>query len=104
LTPATGEPTIPPMQRETLETILQRAEGIELDGDQYKVAESHDVTVLLGRPGQAMPVPHVVCLRLEGTHVELTARERGTLYTTYDAIHALLDSAKQKRDGTNVGF
>jgi hypothetical protein len=93
------------MQREALLAILERAEGIRVDGDRHRTAEDHQLTVYVGQPGRAVAIDHVLSLFLAPTHLELEARDRGTFYVSYDAIHALLDTGKKERKGAaGVGF
>jgi hypothetical protein len=94
------------MPRETLLTILRRAEAVRLDGDRYLVEAGHDLTVYMGQPGRAVAIDHVQSLVLTDTHVEVEARDRGTFYVAYDVVHALLDSRRKERKGTGgaVGF
>jgi hypothetical protein len=95
------------MQRETLLAMLQRAPGAQLDGDRFKVKEDHALTVYLGQPGRAVAIDHVLSITLTDTHIEVEARDRGTFYAAYDAIHALLNAPRKKEGrggGSSVGF
>ena len=93
------------MQRDTLLTILQRAEAVQADGDRYRVKDGHDLTVYLGQPGRATAIDHVLSLTLADGHIEVEARDRGTFYVTYEVVHALLDGRRKERSGSGgVGF
>jgi hypothetical protein len=96
------------MQRETLVAMLQRAEGVRLDGDRFRVTEDHEVTVYLGQPGRAVAIDHVLSIVLTDSHVEVEARDRGIFYVAYDVLHALLDARRKERrggmGGGSVGF
>lgn len=93
------------MQRETLQTILRRAQGVQQDGDRFRVKEDHQVSLYLGQPGRAVAIEHVLSIVLADTHIEIEARDRGTFYATYEAAHALLDSPRKERKGASgVGF
>ena len=99
--------TIAPMQRETLATVLDRAAGVERDAEVYRRQEGHELTLYLGQPGRAMVVSHVESVALLDGHVEIEAKDRGTLYADYDTIHALLDRQgddKKKHSRGTVGF
>jgi hypothetical protein len=106
LTPMDAHHTIRAMQRDTLLTILQRAPAVRLDGDRYLVNDDHDLTVYLGQPGRATAIDHVLSIALAEEHIEVEARDRGTLYVTYEVVHALLDGRRKERRGTagGVGF
>jgi hypothetical protein len=105
LTRLWASPTIAAMQRETLLAILERAEGVRTDGDRHRTAEDHHLTLYVGQPGRAVAIDHVLSLFLAPTHLELEARDRGTFYVSYDAIHALLDANKKEKKGApGVGF
>jgi hypothetical protein len=96
---------MPPMQRETLQVILRRADGLAQDGDRFRVKEDRQVTIYLGQPGRAVAIEHVVSIVLADTHIEVEARERGTFYASYDTAHALLDAPRKERKGASgVGF
>lgn len=96
------------MERATLTAILERADGTERtsggDGDVFRTRDGHDLTLYLGRPGSAMPLPHVLSVTLTDSYACVEARERGVLYTTYEAIHGLLDSKKKGSSSGGVGF
>jgi hypothetical protein len=94
------------MQRETLQVILRKASGVQLDGDRFRVKEDHQLTVYLGQPGRAVAIDHVVSILLSDTHLEIEARDRGTFYATYDIAHALLVAPRKERRGgaSGVGF
>lgn len=105
LTGCAAHITITAMQRETLQTILRRAEGVQQDGDRYRVEEDHELTVYFGQPGRAVAIDHVLSIVLADTHLEVEARDRGTFYASYDVIHALLDTRRKGRHGAaGVGF
>ena len=93
------------MQRETLQVILRRTDGVQQDGDRFRVKEDRQLTVFLGQPGRAVAIEHVLSILLADTHIEVEARDRGTFYATYDVVHALLDSPRKERKGASgVGF
>lgn len=94
------------MQRETLELILSRTHGTERTADRFVTREAHELTVYVGRPGSAMALQNVLSITLADAHVEIEVKERGTFYTAYDAVHALLDGPRKERSGgrSGVGF
>lgn len=94
------------MQRETLRTIAERLQCVR-DGDLYRVHDERRLTVYLGQPGRGVAIDHVLSLLLSEAHLEIEARDRGTFYVAYDAIHAVLDGARKEGRGTgggSVGF
>jgi hypothetical protein len=93
------------MQRETLQTILRRAPGMQEDGERFRVREDHEVTFYLGQPGRAVSIDHVLSVLLADTHIEIEARDRGRFYATYEVVHALLENRRKERKGAaDVGF
>jgi hypothetical protein len=93
------------MQREVLQAILRRAPGVQQDGDRFLVRDDYELTVYLGQPGRAVAIDHVLALSLVDSHVEVEARDRGTFYAAYDAVHALLERRRKERKGAaGVGF
>ena len=96
---------MPPMQRETLQVILRRTDGVQQDGDRFRVKEERQLAVYLGQPGRAVAIEHVLSILLADAHIEIEARDRGTFYVTYDVVHALLDAPRKERKGASgVGF
>ena len=91
------------MQRETLLAILERATGLSKDGERYTVREGHQLTVFIGQPGRSVAIEHVLGLLASATHLEVEARDRGTFYLGYDALHALLDAPRKDRKGGPAG-
>jgi hypothetical protein len=93
------------MQRETLEAILNRTSGLTRADGRYRTAEEHEVSVYVGRPGSAMALQSVLGLALLDGHVEIEVKERGTFFTTYEALHAVLVSPRKERASRGgVGF
>jgi hypothetical protein len=93
------------MQRETLQTILRRAAGLQQDGERFRVRDDYELTVYFGQPGRAVAIEHVLSVLLADAHIEIEARDRGTFYATYDVVHALLESRRRERKGAaGVGF
>ena len=99
------------MQRETLEVILGRAPGIERKSDQaakterFNTLDEHEISVYIGRPGSALALQGVLAITLLDAHAEIEAKDRGTFYTTYEAVHAVLvGPRKEKNTRGGVGF
>ena len=93
------------MQRETLEAILGHSAGFSRDGGRFKAADEHEVAVYIGRPGSAMALQGVLSIVLIDTHVEIEVKDRGTFYTTYEALHAVLVGPRKERSSRGgVGF
>jgi hypothetical protein len=98
-------PTIAGMQRELLQTILERAKCVRQDGDVFRTIADQHLTVFLGQPGRSVAIDHVLSIAFAEAHLEIEARDRGTFYATYDAVHALLDGTRKERRGSGgVGF
>jgi len=93
------------MQRETLEAILGNSPGFSRDGGRFKAAEEHEVSVYIGRPGSAMALQGVLSIVLVDTHVQIDVKDRGSFYTSYDALHAVLVGPRKERTSRGgVGF
>ena len=93
------------MQRETLRTIIERARCVRQDGDLYRVNPDQQLTIYLGQPGRSVAIDHVLSVTFAEAHLEIEARDRGTFYASYDAVHALLDGTRKERRGQGaVGF
>lgn len=93
------------MQRETLEAILGRTSGLQRAEDRWKAVDEHEVAVYVGKPGSAMALQGVLSIALLDVHVEVEVKDRGTFYTTYDALHAVLVGPRKERSGRGgVGF
>ena len=93
------------MQRETLEAILNRTSGLSRAEGRYRAVEEHEVAVYVGKPGSAMALQPVIALAMLDTHVEIEVKERGTFFTTYEALHAVLVGPRKERAGRGgVGF
>ena len=94
------------MERETLVTILKRAAHEEEAGKRYTPEEEQELNFYLGRPGNAMVVTHVLSVSLFDSHLEVEARDKGTVYTGYDSVHAVLTAPRSagKSGRGGVGF
>jgi hypothetical protein len=85
------------MQRETLEAILNRTSGLTLSEGRWSAASEQEVAVYIGRPGSAMALQGVLSL--------IEVKDRGTFFTTYEALHAVLVGPRKERSGRGgVGF
>jgi len=93
------------MQRETLLAILGSAPGLRKEGTRYQVGDGHSIAVYVGQPGRAAAIEHVLTINVPETHLEVEARDRGTFYLSYDAIHCVLAASRKERKGAaGVGF
>jgi hypothetical protein len=93
------------MQRETLEAILNRTSGLQKVEGRWKAVDEHEVSVYVGKPGSAMALQGVLGLSLLDGHVEIEVKDRGTFYTTYEALHAVLVGPRKERAARGgVGF
>jgi hypothetical protein len=94
------------MQKETLIKILERAPGLDKDGDCYRTRDGHNIAFYLGEPGNAMVIGGVQRVTLLPEYLEINAKPSTTLYVTHETIHALAvkqeDDSKVSRAG--VGF
>jgi hypothetical protein len=105
LTLGIGTARMRAMQRETLEAILGRTSGLERSDGRWKSVEEHEVSAYIGRPGNAMALQGVLSIGLYDTHLELEVKDRGTFYTTYEALHAVLVGPRKERTSRGgVGF
>jgi len=93
------------MQRETLEAILGRTSGLQRADGRWKSIDEHEVSVYIGRPGSAMALQGVLSMALLDAHVEIEVKDRGTFFTTYEALHAVLVGPRKERSVRGgVGF
>lgn len=93
------------MQRETLEAILNRTSGLQRVEDRWRAVDEHEVAVYVGKPGSAMALQSVLAVSLIDTHVEIEVKDRGTFYTAYEALHAVLVGPRKERASRGgVGF
>lgn len=93
------------MQRDTLLAILGSAPGLRKDGARFQVEDGHSIAVYVGQPGRAAAIEHVLTIAVPESHLEVEARDRGTFYLPYDAVHCVLAASRKERKGTaGVGF
>ena len=93
------------MQRETLEAILNHTSGLQKVEGRWKAVDEHEVSVYVGKPGSAMALQGVLGVSLIDSHVEIEVKDRGTFYTTYEALHAVLVGPRKERAARGgVGF
>jgi hypothetical protein len=93
------------MQRETLEAILNRTSGLQKVEGRWKAVDEHEVSVYVGKPGSAMALQGVLGVSLLDSHVEIEVKDRGTFFTTYEALHAVLVGPRKERAARGgVGF
>jgi hypothetical protein len=106
LTAPGAEHTIAAMQRETLLAILGSVPGLRKDGARYLTQDGQEIAVYVGQPGRAAAVEHVLSITAPETHLEIEARDRGTFYLAYDAVHGVLATPRKERKGAagGVGF
>ena len=93
------------MERPTFEAMLEAANGVERDGNEYTVAEGHTLSVYIGEPGQAMEVTEVVAVRLDAAFCTATSREHNAVYCVeYSSLHGLCVRPPSGGGGRRAGF
>ena len=94
------------MQRDTLRAVLERIEGLDVDGKTHRCREGHQVTLFLGELGRGMVVSNVQSLCLEATHAEIVAKDRGTLLVPLEAISGVqcVENEPKGAKRAGVGF
>jgi hypothetical protein len=93
------------MERPTFEAMLEAADGVEQDGNDYSVAEGYSLCVYVGQPGQAMDVSEVGALRLDTAFCEATSREHNSVYfLEYSSLHGLCVRPPAGSGGRRAGF
>jgi len=93
------------MERPTFEAMLEAAAGVERAGSEYTVAEGYNLSVYIGKPGQAMEVSEVATLRLDEAFCEATSREHDTAYyVEYSSLHGLRVRPPSGGAGRRTGF
>ena len=101
LTTRTAASTMPSMDRETLGSILEQADGTEAGKpSRYGVKEGHRVSIYLGEIGQAMVVSDIVSCALEEKFVMVETKDsRRVLYVPYETVQAIADEPPRTRTG-----
>lgn len=94
---------MPRMQRDTLRSILARVSSLQQTGDAYRCTDGHEVTMFLGELGRAMVVGHVQSVTLLDTHVEVVARDRGTVLLPYEAVVGVQQVEGERKGGKRAG-
>ena len=93
------------MERPTFEAMLEAAQGIERNGDEYSVEDGYSLSIYIGDPGQAMEVSEVATLKLDGAFCEATSREHQTAYfVEYSSLHGLCVRPPSGGGGRRAGF
>jgi hypothetical protein len=93
------------MERPTFEAMLEAADGVERDGNDYSVAEGYSLCVYVGEPGQAMEVSEVGALRLDTAFCAATSREHNSVYfLEYSSLHGLCVRPPAGGGGRRAGF
>ncbi|HET6417567.1 MAG TPA: hypothetical protein VFG22_14820 [Polyangiales bacterium] len=93
------------MERPTFEAMLEAADGVEQNGNDYSVAEGYSLCVYVGQPGQAMEVSEVGALRLDTAFCEATSREHNSVYfLEYSSLHGLCVRPPAGSGGRRAGF
>jgi hypothetical protein len=91
------------MPRDTLRAMLLRIASLQRDGESFRCSEGHDVTLFIGELGRAMVVGHVQSVALLDTHVEVSARDRGTLLLPYEAVQGVQYVEGERKGGKRAG-
>ena len=85
--------------------MLEAADGVERNGDEYGVAEGYSLSVYIGEPGQAMEVSEIAKLKLGGAFFEATSREHNSTYfVEYSSLHGLCVRPPSGGGGRRAGF
>ncbi len=85
--------------------MLEAANGVERDGNEYTVAEGYNLSMYIGKPGQAMEVSEVAGMRLDDAFCEATSREHHTVYyVEYSSLHGLCVRPPTGSGGRRTGF
>lgn len=114
MTRAVRARTMRPMDRSTLEHILNAADGISTDGSTskdggtgYIVEETHRVTFYIGEGGQAtaaMAIAEVASCALYETYATITARAGATTYVPAGSVLAISVKPPKGDDRRRAGF
>jgi hypothetical protein len=104
LTEAANARTIPAMQRDVLQKVLQTATGLVEKGGAFLVPSEHRVTVYIGREGRGMMVSEVEELRLHEPFVQVIGRDAGEVYAEYSEVTAVSVKAPKGDAKSRAGF
>lgn len=94
------------MEREIVQTILERIKGCQKDSSGFRTKQGHRVAVYLGKPGNAMVVDEVQSIVLENGFLEIGSKNQTVVYVSYDAVHAISDKLEpnKRSSRSGVGF
>lgn len=92
------------MSKDVLSQMLSRAAGLQRDGSVFVTKAGHQITLYIGDPGRAMSVADVEKIEIRDTHVEISAKSRGTIYCPSDASFILADSSEGPGRTKRAGF
>ncbi len=94
------------MERELVQTILESAKGCQKDNNGFKTKQGHQVSVYLGKPGNAMVVGDIRSIVLKNGFLEIGSKNQTVVYVSYDAVHAISDKLEtdKRSSRSGVGF
>lgn len=94
------------MEKEIVQTILERAKGCQKDDSGFKTKQGHQVAVYLGKPGSAMIVSEVKNIVLNHGFLEISSKNQTVVYASYDSVHAISDKIEptKRSSRSGVGF
>lgn len=92
------------MTRETLQTILRAAGGLQEKSGQFRASPEQRLTLYIGGDGRGLAVSLVEEVRLEEQFVAIKAKDIGQLFADYASIFAV--SAQPPKEGApkKAGF
>lgn len=92
------------MERDTIERMLSCAQGVEVEGDAFEIAEGHGLTFYLGGPGDAMAVREIRSGILESDFLVLITDEGERVYSPYSSVTAMAQKAPRNTPSHRAGF
>jgi hypothetical protein len=93
------------MERETLESMLAEADGVQRSEERYLVGDGFRLSLYVGEPGQAMEVAEVSSLQMRDAYCQISSSETNTVfYLEYSSLHGIAVRAPNSAGGRRAGF
>lgn len=92
------------MSKDVLVEMLARVAGLKRDGALFVAKSEHQITIYIGEPGRAMAINDVERIELRESHLEVTAKARGTLYCSIEGTFAIADNPEVAGRSKRAGF
>ncbi len=92
------------MTRDTLQTILRAAGGLQEKAGTFRASPEQRVTFYFGSDGRGLLVPQIEEIRLEQDYVLLKTKEIGQIFSDYAALYAVSLQPPKENAPKKAGF